>query len=215
MTKSITASVAPHPVHTVHRVGIGALGLFLLSFGIWGLARGVPFLSAQGLVVMGLRTNGLLAAISVAVSVPLIAAAIRGGRAASTVGIGLGTLFLISGIVNMFLIGTTMNMLAFGLTNVIFSLAVGMALLFTGAYGRLTGNLPPDSPYYHGDHGPEPVEDDRTPAERVTDLHVDAELAEAERAVALHHATPEQAEGVRRAAEFRSTADRRRAFRSV
>jgi hypothetical protein len=215
MTKTLTASVAPHPVHTIHRVGIGILGLFLLSFGIWGLAQGVPFLSAQGLVVMGLSTNGLLAAISVVVSAPLIAAAIRGGRAASTVGIALGTLFLISGIVNMFLIGTTMNMLAFGLTNVVFSLVVGMALLFTGAYGRLTGNLPPDSPYYHGDRGPEPDVDDRTPAERITDHHIDAELAEAERAVARHQATTEQAEGVRRAAEFRAPADRRRAFRSA
>jgi hypothetical protein len=37
-----------------------------------------------------------------------------------------------------------LNMLGFHLTNVIFSLAVGLVL---GAYGRLTGSLPADSPY--------------------------------------------------------------------
>jgi hypothetical protein len=33
------------------------------------------------------------------------------------------------------------------MTNVAFSLVAGLTLLLLGAYGRLTGNLPPDSPY--------------------------------------------------------------------
>jgi hypothetical protein len=55
----------------------------------------------------------------------------------------------------------------------------------------------------------------RTPAERATDNVIDRELADAERAVVLHYATPEQIEGVRRAAAHRTPDERRRAFRSA
>jgi hypothetical protein len=217
MTKSRTAAPpAPitHPIHTVHRVGIGGVGLFLLSFGVLGLIRRLPFHTTQGELVMGLQSNGLLAAVSVAVSLVLLGAAVRSAHTASTVGIVAGVLFLISGIANMFVLATDMNLLAFGLSNVIFSLVVGMGLLFTGAYGRLSGGLAPGTPYYQG-HRDVVELDERTPAERATDRLIDTELADAERAVALHHATPEQAEGVRRAGAYRSPSERRNAFRSL
>jgi hypothetical protein len=209
---------AAHPVHTLHRVGIGVLGVFLLIFGITGLIRRPGFLSAQGQMVMGLASNGLLAAISVAVAVVLIVAAAWGGHAASTVGIAGGALFLISGVANIFVVGTSMNMLAFQLSNVIFSLVVGAAMLFTGAYGRIASELPPDSPYFRADRdaqSPASAPDRRSPAERMTDQLLDRELAEAERAVAMHSATTRQAEGVRRATAFRTADDRREAYRSV
>jgi hypothetical protein len=196
-------------------VGIGGLGFFLLSFGVLGLIRGLPFHTTQGEVVMGLQSNGLLAVVSVAVSLVLLGAALHGPHTASTVGIVSGALFLISGIGNLFVLGTAMNMLAFGLSNVVFSLVVGMGLLFTGAYGRISAHKAPDNPYYHGDGGIEVDLDDRTPAELATGRLIDVELAEAERAVALHHATPEQAEGVRRAGAYRSAGDRRNAYRSI
>jgi hypothetical protein len=215
-TSRVAAPATTHPIHTVHRLGIGGVGLFLLSFGALGLLRGLPVHSITGEQVMGLQSNGLLAIVSVAASLVLLGSSVRGPRTASTVGILFGGLFLISGIVNLFVIGTDLNMLAFGLSNVIFSLLVGMGLLFTGAYGRISGGLPTDSPYYHGeDAAVLELIDDRTPAERATDRLIDTELADAERAVALHHATPEQAEGVRRAGAYRTAADRRKAFRSV
>ena len=213
MTTSPVAT--SHPIHTVHRVGIGGLGLFLLAFGVLGLGRRLPFHTTQGEIVMGLQANGLLAAVSVVVSLVLLGAAAHGAHTASTVGIVLGGLFLISGIANMFVLGTDMNMLAFGLSNVIFSLVVGMGLLFTGGYGRISAHLAPGSPYYHGDGGTEVEIDERTPGEQATDRMIDAELADAERAVALHHATSEQAEGVARAAACRTPRDRRNAFRSL
>ncbi len=207
-----TASV--HPVHTVHRVGIGALGSFLLSFGVLGLIRRLEFSATDGVVVMGLASNGLLAVLSVLVALVLVVAAVRGGPAASSVGIVAGVLFLVSGIAHMFVLDTAMNMLAFQLSNVLFSVVVGMVMLFTGAYGRLTGGLPPDSPYYRDEQRERAyVPDQRTPAERITDQACDRELAEAERAVALRYATAEQAEGVRRAAAFRTAEDRRTAYR--
>lgn len=208
------STASAHPVHTVHRVGIGALGLFLLSFGLLGLIRRLEFTATDGVVIMGLASNGLLAVLSVLVALILCVAAVRGGPAASAVGIGAGVLFLVSGIAHMFVLGTAMNMLAFQVSNVLFSVVVGMVMLFTGAYGRLTGGLPPDNPYYRGGQRERAyVPDQRTPAERVTDQLTDRELAEAGRAVALHYATAEQAEGVRRAAAFRTAEDRRAAYR--
>ena len=216
MTTSRKTTTASHPIHTVHRVGIGGLGLFLLTFGILGLIRRLPFTSSRGSVIMGLQSNGLLALLSVVAALILLAAAVHGARTASTVGIVFGVLFLLSGIVNLFLLGTDMNLFAFKLPNIVFSLAVGMGLLFTGAYGRLTGGLAPDSPYYHATGGDPTVDaDERTPAERVTDRLLDTELAEAERAVAMHSATPEQAAGVRRASAHRTPNERRHAFRSI
>lgn len=204
---------ARHRVHTVHRVSIAALGVFLLVFGVLGLTQRLAFLSDQGAIVMGLSTNGLLATISVVVAVVLLAAAIRGGPTASAAGIVFGVLFIVSGLANMLVLDSGLNMLAFRLSNVIFSLVVGMALLFIGAYGRITGGLPPDNPYYRAGAAGE-VELPRTPAERITDAFADRELAEAERAVAQGYASPEQTAGVRRAAAFRTAEDRRRAWQS-
>ena len=138
---------ASHPIHTVHRVGALLLGGFLVAFGIIGLTRATEFMSTFGTSVFGLSTNGLLATVSVVVGLLLLGAAARGGPAASTVLIVVGVLFLLSGLVNVLAIGTSMNMLAFAPANVMFSLVVGAALLIVGAYGRITGRLPLDSPY--------------------------------------------------------------------
>jgi hypothetical protein len=35
------------------------------------------------------------------------------------------------------------------MSNVAFSVVVGLLLLVLGAYGRITGNLPADDPYAH------------------------------------------------------------------
>jgi hypothetical protein len=210
------SSTRHHPIHTVHRVSCAAVGVFLLVFGVLGLTRRLAFLGTHGAIIMGLSSNGLLATVSVATSIVLIGAAARGGPTASTVGVGLGTLFLVSGLANLFVLNSAMNMLAFTLANVVFSLVVGLVLLFFGAYGRITGNLPTDSPYYHSpEHTVSGTAADtvtKTAAERATESMIDQELAEAERAVALHYATTEQQAGVSRASEFRTAEDRRRAW---
>lgn len=186
----------PHLVHTVHQVGAGAIGAFLVLFGILGVVQGVPMVGTEGTVVMGLYANGVLAVISVVVGLVLVASAVRGGPMASTVSIVVGVLFLLSGLGNAVLLGTAMNMLAFRLPNVMFSLAVGLVLLLLGSYGRLTGALPSASPYHHDDDDDAP---DSAPAlsvkqreERIEHRAGAIELADAERADALGRATPEQ-----------------------
>jgi hypothetical protein len=200
----------PHPVHTVHRISAVALGGFLILFGALGLSRGLAMLAPAGSAVMGLTTNGLLSVLSVVVGVALVGAAVRGGPAASTVSLVVAAGFLVSGMVNVFLLTSPMNMLAFTLPNVLFSFAVGATLLVLGAYGRISGGLPPDNPYASG--APEPAFVSQAP-EGQGDVEAASELADAERARARHTASPEQLGRLAEVDHQRSSADRRRAWR--
>lgn len=198
-------------VHTVHRAGAAGLGGFLVAFGLAGLTLGAGFLATSGPIVMGLSTNGLLSTLSLVVGVVgvvLVGAAVRGGQVASTVSVAVGTLFLASGIVNALVLDTSLNMLAFRMANVVFSLLVGAALLYVGAYGRFTVDLPASSPYAR----------ERTRVElpvHRTDGALERAMAAAERAVALHVATVDQARRVAAASAFRTAEARRAAFSNV
>ncbi|MDQ3904576.1 MAG: DUF4383 domain-containing protein, partial [Actinomycetota bacterium] len=171
----------------VHRIGAAVLGGGLCVFGVLGVADRLEFLAVHGKVVLGLATNGLLATISLIVGGILIGAALRGGRSSSTITVVVGALFLLSGLVNLALLDTQFNLLAFRLSKVIFSYIAGMLLLFLGAYGRFSGGLAADNPYYQQRHRNDPPpHDDHTSDED------DVELAAAELAVAEGHATPGQ-----------------------
>ena len=175
----------------VHRIGSAVFGAGLCVFGALGVANRLEFLAVQGKVVLGLASNGLLATISLIVGGVLVGAAWRGGRIASTITVVVGVLFLLSGLLNLAVLDTQLNLLGFRLSNVIFSLIAGMLLLFLGAYGRFSGGLSTDNPYYQQRHR----NDLRANAEgtvRQDGGIDDAELAAAELAVAEGHATPEQ-----------------------
>src|SRR5215213_10308902 len=148
-TDPVDDRVVDERVYVVQRLGAFGVGLFLLAFGLLGLTGGIPFLSTHGERLLGLSSNGLLSLLSVVVAGILIGAAAHGPRLASTVMIVLGVLFLVSVLANMAVLQTPLNVLAFRMSNVIFSLGVGLLLLVLGAYGRISGNLPPDSPYAH------------------------------------------------------------------
>jgi hypothetical protein len=198
-------------VYAVQRTGAALVALFLLAFGLLGFAGGQAFFSTRGQTVLGLSSNGLLSTLSVVVGVVLLAAAVRGPRAASTVMLVLGPLFLLSALINVMVLGTRINVLAFEMSNVIFSVVVGLPMLLLGAYGRIGSRLPPDSPYVH----PHPDEADdvvderpRTPEE----LAAEEAMREAEIAVVQHTATPEQYARVRAMAQEHHRADRRRVW---
>lgn len=176
----------------VHRLGAAALGTGLCVFGALGVADRLEFLAVHGKVILGLSSNGLLSAISLVVGGILIGAALRGGRSASTVTVVIGLLFLLSGLVNLAVLDTPYNLLAFRLPNVFFSFVVGMLLLFLGAYGRFSGGLTADNPYYQLRH-----REGTIPGYVSSASSADDELAAAELAVAEGHATPEQERLVR------------------
>jgi hypothetical protein len=197
-------------VFAVQRTGAVVLALFLLVFGILGLASGQQFFSTVGRPVLGLSSNGLLSTLSIVVALVLLAAAARGPRIASTVMIVLGSLFFLSGTVNLFVLQTNLNLLAFELSNVVFSFVVGILLLLIGAYGRISGNLPADSPYAHSRPDTEDHLDDfpSTPEE----FAAEQAMRDAEVAVTLRQATPEQYRRVRAMAPMHTPAQRRRVW---
>jgi len=201
-------------VPAVHRVGAIAVAVVLIAFGALGFADGLAYFSTEGEPVVGLSSNGLLSTISVVTAAVLIAAALRGPRIASTVMLVVGALFLLSALANLAVLDTGLNLLAFRLTNVFFSLGAGLVLLLLGAYGRVSGNLPPDSPYAraHDDGAPaDPAADHpSTPAE----FAAERAMREAEIAVVQHTATPGQRRRVAAMAQVRGRAERRRVWMS-
>jgi hypothetical protein len=196
-------------VFAVQRSGAGIVGGMLLVFGLLGATGGVPFLATHGQRYLGLSSNGLLSALSLVVAVVLLGAALHGPRLASTVMIVLGVLFLLSALVNLALLSTAFNLLAFQLSNVVFSVVVGFLLLVLGAYGRISGNLPADSPYAHPRSlVPEPPDLPSTPEE----VAAEAAMREAEIAVVQHCASGDQQIRVRAMAAMHTREDRRRVW---
>jgi hypothetical protein len=196
-------------VYAVQRIGAVAVGLFLLVFGLVGLTRGLPLLTTHGQRIAGLSSNGLLSLISVVVALVLIGAAARGPRVASTTMMVLGVLFLLSALGNGAVLDSGANLLAFQTSNVVFSVVVGLLLLVLGAYGRISGNLPEDSPYAHPHAGvEEPPDWPATPEE----FAAEAAMREAEFCVVQHIATEDQRRRVQAMAGVRTRADRRRTW---
>ncbi len=204
--EKVSSTPSGRRLDLVHRIGAAVLGVGLCVFGVLGVVNRLEFLAVEGKVLLGLATNGLLATISLIVGGVLIGAAFRGGRSSSTITVVVGVLFLVSGLGNLAVLDTGLNLLAFRLSNVIVSFIAGMLLLFLGAYGRFSGGLAADNPYYqHRHRGDLGSGSDRRDEE--TERWVAAELA-----VAEGHATPEQERLVREDAQRRANEARRQAW---
>jgi hypothetical protein len=201
-------------VLAVQRTGAIVVGLVILVFGLLGFANQLAFFSTEGERVLGLSSNGLLSTISVVTAVVLFVAAARGPRIASNVMILVGVLFLLSALVNLAVLRTSFNFLAFEFQNVVFSVVAGLVLLVLGTYGRVSGHLPPDSPYARAGTDDEDV--DFTSDLPATPAEVEAERAmrEAEVAVVQHVASNDQRRRVAAMAQVHSRADRRRVWMS-
>jgi hypothetical protein len=189
-------------------MGAVAVAAVIAVFGILGFAGGLAFFSTRGEPILGMSSNGLLSTVSVVTAVVLVAAAFQGARIASTVMIVVGVLFIVSGLLSLAVLRTELNFLAFEFSNVVFSAVAGLTLLLLGAYGRLTGNLPDDSPYAGAREtaDSEPPEQPSTPAE----FAAERAMRDAEIAVVQHVATAEQRRRVAAMAQVRTRADRRR-----
>ncbi|MER7399373.1 DUF4383 domain-containing protein [Streptomyces sp. NPDC000151] len=145
-----------HRLSTVYRVGAGLMGLVLVAFGVLGLIDRIGFFDTGGDTVAGLNTNGALSVLSILIGLLLFVGMVIGGNFASTLNTVLGLAFLLSGFVNLAVLETGFNYLAFHLQNVLFSFVVGLMLLVFGMYGRVSGGLPHDNPYWLARH-PEAV----------------------------------------------------------
>ncbi|MDT0346293.1 DUF4383 domain-containing protein [Streptomyces litchfieldiae] len=132
----------------VYRIGAALVGLGLLIFGVLGLTRNIGLFATHDETVWGLNTDGALSWLSVVVGLLLLAGMIKGGNFASTLNMLLGMAFILSGFANLAVLETDANILNFRMQNVIFSFAVGLLLMTFGMYGRVSGRLPHDNPYW-------------------------------------------------------------------
>ncbi len=145
-----------NPLNRVYRVASAIIGLSVLTFGILGYVDLLGFFSTSGGDVLGLSTNVLLSTISVVVGLLLLAGAAAGGNRSAELNFILGVLFIGSGLVNLTVLQTSWNIFNFQMRNVIFSFVAGLLLLTFGLYGRVSGGLPADNPYYRARHGLDP-----------------------------------------------------------
>jgi hypothetical protein len=184
----------------LHRIGMLLLGGFVFVFGLVGLTWRPEVFSTHGPVVFGMTTNGFLAFLSMVVGFMLVFAAVFGGPVAAYGAIAAGSAFILSGVVNVFLLGTSLNIMAFSFSNVVFSWVVGAGLVVVGIIGRREH---PTADSLYGPHAG---------TGEIEQAHPDpvaaAELAEAERARALHYATAEQLERLHEADRYRDPGDR-------
>ncbi len=141
-----------HRLNQVYRAGAGLMGLVLLTFGILGLIDKIGFFDTRGDSVAGLSTNGALSVLSIVVGLLLLVGMVIGGNFASTLNTVLGVAFIVSGFVNLALLDSSHNFLAFRIQNVLFSFVVGVLLMTFGMYGRVSGGLPHDNPYWKARH---------------------------------------------------------------
>ncbi|MGY0021591.1 DUF4383 domain-containing protein [Streptomyces sp. cg35] len=141
-----------HRLSRIYRISAGVMGVFLLVFGILGLVHRIGFFDTGADTALGLNTNGALSVLSVVVGAVLLAAAVRGGNTASTVNMVLGIAFLLAGFASLFALDSDYNFLNFRMQNVLFSFAVGLLLMTGGMYGRVSGGLPHDNPYWRSRH---------------------------------------------------------------
>ncbi|MER7667502.1 DUF4383 domain-containing protein [Kitasatospora sp. NPDC096128] len=141
-----------HRLSRVYRAGAGLCGAALLVFGCLGLSDGLPFFSTDGEKIAGLSSNGLLSLVSVVTAAVLLGGALIGGNISSTVNITVGALFVPSGFVNLALLDSQANILAFRIQNVLFSFVMGLVIATFGMYGRVSGRLPLDNPYWRHRH---------------------------------------------------------------
>jgi hypothetical protein len=160
-------SPTDHRLSLVYRYGAGFIGLVLLVFGAFGFAGEVGFFSTSGDRIAGLTTNGLLSLLSVLFGLLLMAGAAKGGNFASSLNTAVGVLFLISGFVNLGLLDGPNNFLAFHIQNVLFSFLVGLILMMFGLYGRVTGGLAHDNPYWRKRHPERAAKEDAVAIARV------------------------------------------------
>ncbi|MET7512644.1 DUF4383 domain-containing protein [Streptomyces sp. NPDC005480] len=155
-----------HGLSKVYRIGAGLMGLVLVAFGILGLIDQIGFFDTGGDKVAGLNTNGALSVLSILIGALLFAGMVIGRNVASTINMTVGVLFIISGFVNLALLQTDYNFLAFEIQNVLFSFVVGVMLMAFGMYGRVSGTLPHDNPYWRARHPESAAREDRARAAR-------------------------------------------------
>ncbi|MEV0428016.1 DUF4383 domain-containing protein [Micromonospora sp. NPDC050495] len=128
-----------HPARPLYRVLSGLIGLYILVFGVYGVAAtwGDGLFSRADTSALGLRTNLAFSLVSVIFGAFLIIGASRRGNLGHYMNLTAGVVFLVTGILMMSVLQTQVNILNFSMATVIVSLLFGLILLATGLYDKV------------------------------------------------------------------------------
>ncbi|MFJ6195092.1 DUF4383 domain-containing protein [Micromonospora sp. NPDC092111] len=128
-----------HPARPLYRVFAGLVGVYILLFGVWGVAEtwGDPLFDRGNHWVLGLRTNLGFSLVSVIFGVVLIIGASRRSNLGHHMNLTAGVVFMVTGVAMMCVLQTSANFLNFSMSTVIVSLLFGLLLLATGLYDKI------------------------------------------------------------------------------
>ncbi|MEV1143832.1 DUF4383 domain-containing protein [Micromonospora sp. NPDC049799] len=128
-----------HPARPIYRVLAGLIGLYILVFGVWGVALtvGDPLFDRGDNWALGLRTNLAFSLASVAFGIVLMIGASRRGNLGHYMNLTAGIVFLATSILMMSVLQTSANFLNFSMSTVIVSMIFGLVLLGTGLYDKV------------------------------------------------------------------------------
>lgn len=136
----------------VYRWGAVATGTPLIIVGLLGVAGHGVVPPADHEVFTGTSATEALGFLMVAFGSFLVGGAILGGTVASTINITLGAVLVLGGLGALVVLDTPYNLFALRISNVIGGFLVGIVLLTSGMYGRFSGRLPYDNPYWRSRH---------------------------------------------------------------
>ncbi len=128
-----------HPLQPMYRLLGGLCGLFVLVFGIIGIARtaGDPLFDNGEETVFGLHLNLAFAIISVVVGTILVGGALVGRNIDHFLNLVASGVFLVAGVVMMPTQRLGGNFLNFRMSTCVVSFVIGLVLLAAGLYGRV------------------------------------------------------------------------------
>ncbi|MGC4804513.1 DUF4383 domain-containing protein [Micromonospora sp. DT233] len=128
-----------HPARPLYRALSALIGLYILVFGVWGVALtwGEGLFARGDTWALGLRTNLAFSLASIVFGLVLMIGASRRGNLGHYMNLTAGIVFLVTGILMMSVLQTSANFLNFSMSTVIVSLLFGLVLLATGLYDKV------------------------------------------------------------------------------
>lgn len=128
-----------HPARPLYRFIAGAIGLYILVFGVLGIVQTAdePLFARGSHWVLGLRTNLAFALVSVVFGVLLLVGASQRGNLGHVMNLTAGVVFMVTGLTMMSVLQTNANILNFSMSTVLVSLVFGLIFLATGLYDKV------------------------------------------------------------------------------
>jgi hypothetical protein len=145
-----------HHLRPLYRVLAALTGLYVLIFGIVGLAQtsGGEFFARTDTWALGLRTNLAFSLVSAVAGAILLISVLIGRNVDRFVYLALATVFLVAGGAMMALMQTDSNLLNFSMATCVVSFLIGSVLGIAGLYGKVGSveQAAAEEAFRHGGH---------------------------------------------------------------